>query len=70
MRELLADSLHRVDAIHLRHLQAHQGHIRSIFSVRFDRFQPIFGLGNKFHIRLLLQRECDPVADKRMVVCA
>src|ERR1700734_1844653 len=58
----------RLDSVHLRHPQVHQGNIRQMLAIGLQRFQPICTLSHQLHIRLILDSERYAVADKRMVV--
>ena len=41
-----------------------------MLSKRRDSVDPVPRLRNQFHVALLLQRECDAIANKRMIVNA
>ena len=39
-----------IDAAHLRHLQVHQDHIRSVYAELCNRFMPIAGFRDQLHV--------------------
>src|SRR6185503_11769956 len=68
VRELGSDGDERVEAIHLRHLNIHQRHIRTVRAELLDRFATVGGLCDHRHIRLNLYETGDPIAHDRMIV--
>ena len=67
-RELRPNGDERVEAIHLRHLQVHQRHVRTMRAELLDRFATVGGLCDQGHIRLDPHETGDPFAHEWMVV--
>src|SRR5258708_5039131 len=67
-RKLPANRNHGIDAVHFRHLQIHQGYIRTMDSELFDRLAAVGSLGNECHVRLTGQEGGHALAEERMVV--
>ncbi len=61
---------HGIDAVHFRHLQIHQGYIRTMYSELFDRLAAVGSLGNQCHVRLTGQKRGHALAEQGMVVDA
>ena len=52
IRELRSNGDERVEAIHLRHLNVHQRHVRTVRAELLDRFATVGGFCDHGHIRL------------------
>ena len=59
---------HGIDAIHHRHLQVHEGDIRTMGSELVDRLAAIGSLSNQFQIGLNGQQRGHTLAEEGMVV--
>ena len=68
LRELRPNGDERVEAIHLRHLNVHQRHIRAVHAELLDRFSTIRRFGDHGHIRLNFHQTGDPLAHEWMVI--
>ena len=68
IRKLRSNGDERVEAIHLRHLNVHQRHIRTVRAELLDRFPTVGGFCDHGHIRLNSHEAGDPVAHQWMVV--
>src|SRR5258705_13751753 len=58
----------RIDTVHLRHLQVHQGDIRTVRAELLNRFTSVGRFGDQRHVRLTGDEARDPLAEERMVV--
>src|ERR1700737_4761252 len=67
-REFPENRDHGVDAVHFRHLQIHQGYIRTMNSELLDGLAAVGSLGNQCHVRLTGQKGGDALAEEGMVV--
>ena len=68
IRKLGSNGDERVEAIHLRHLNVHQRHIRTVRAELLDRFPPVGSFCDHGHIRLNSHETGDPFAHHWMVV--
>src|SRR5688572_325964 len=68
VRKLRSNGDERVEAIHLRHLNIHQRHVRMVRTESLDRFATVGGLCYHRHIRLNPNETGDPIAHHGMVV--
>ena len=66
--ELRSNGEERVEAIHLRHLNVHQRHVRPVRAELLDRVPTVGGVCDHRHIRLNPDQTGDPFAHDGMVV--
>ena len=59
---------HRVDTVHVRHLQVHQRNVWPVLSELFERLVPGRSLCHQLHIRLTRDQCSDAFTQHRMVV--
>src|SRR5579871_3843822 len=67
-RKFAANRRDRVDAVHFRHLQVHQDHVRLMSTKLLDRLTPVRGFGDEFHVGLSREKFRDAVTEQRMVI--
>jgi hypothetical protein len=60
--KLAANREHRIQTVHLRHLQVHQRDVRAVRTELLNRFSPVRRLRNQTHIRLSGHQRGDPVS--------
>ena len=58
----------RVDAVHFRHLQVHEGDVRMVSPKLLDRLAASGRLSHQRHIRLNGEQAGDPFAHQRMII--
>jgi len=68
IRELVADSDHRVDAAQVREPGVHQGDVRAMLAEPLNGFRTVGCLRYQRHVRLAVDHGGDAFAEKRMIV--
>jgi hypothetical protein len=66
--KLAANRSDGVNTVHVWHLQVHEGYVRLIFSKQVERFAPVGGFANQFHILFAPDQGSDAVAEERVIV--
>jgi hypothetical protein len=68
VRELLANPKDGIPPVHERHLQVHEGDIRTVRAELLDGLAPVAGFRDHDHVRFALQERGDPFPKLRMIV--
>src|SRR5262249_13825518 len=68
VRKLRAQDRERLETVHLRHLQIHQGHVGTLLAEERDGFGARAGLADDLHIRETFQESGKAFSDGRMIL--
>jgi len=66
--KFLANGNHRIQAVHVGHLQVHQDDVWAVLTKLLDRFPSIRSFRNQPHVRLGGQERCDPASENGVIV--
>jgi hypothetical protein len=68
VRKFASNPNDRLIAIHIWHLQIHEGDVGAVHSVSRDGLLSVTRLGHQFHIWLSFEEGRDALAQKRMII--
>src|SRR5271155_3901823 len=66
--ELAANGDNRLNPVQARHLEIHQGHIRTLQPELLNSLLSVAGFSDYLHIRFSIDQSCDPLAEESVVV--